>query len=355
VLGTIGSAVRTVVLPRAVPARLGTIVFVNIRRVYDLRLRRTPTYEQRDRVMAGFAPSALLTLVFVWLAVTLAGYTAMYWALGTGIRQAFTFSGSSILTLGFREPADLPAIVVALTEAAIGLTLLALLITYLPSLYAAFSRRERSVALLEVRASTPPFGATMIERYARIEWLGGLAGIWEQWESWFVELEESHTSFPSLVFFRSPQPDHSWITAAGAVLDAAALSASTLETRDPDAQLCLRAGYLALQRIAAFFAIPYDADPSPDDPITVSRDEFDAVYDRLASLEIPLQPDRDQAWRDFAGWRVNYDVPLVTLCTLVMAPYAPWSSDRSVPRYRVKVIERFRRQRRDRPDRQTGS
>jgi hypothetical protein len=345
VLGTIGSAVRTVVLPRAVPAKLGRFVFVNIRRIYDLRLRRTASYERRDQVMAGFAPSALLALVFVWLAVTLAGYTAMYWALGVGLRTAFTYSGSSILTLGFREPADLPSIFVALTEAAIGLTLLALLITYLPSLYAAFSRREAAVALLEVRAGSPPFGATMIERYARIDWLRGLPGIWERWENWFVELEESHTSFPSLVFFRSPQPDHSWITAAGAVLDAAALSASALATRDRDAQLCLRAGYLALQRIATFFGIPYDPDPSPDDPITVTREEFDAVYDRLASLDIPLQADRDLAWRDFAGWRVNYDVPLVTLCSLVMAPYAPWSSDRSVPRFRVKVLERFRRQR----------
>ncbi len=40
--------------------------------------------------------------------------------------------------------------------------------------------------------------------------------------------------------------------------------------------------------------------------------------------------DREQAWRDFSGWRVNYDVPLLALASLVMAPYAPWSSDRSL-------------------------
>jgi hypothetical protein len=291
--------------------------------------------------MAGLAPTGLLTLVVTWLTITMMGYSAMFWALGApSVRDALTDSGSSLTTLGFSQPRDLPSVVLALTEAGIGLTLLALLITYLPSLYQAFSRRETAVALLEVRAGTPPTGANMLERYARIGWLGGLAAVWRQWETWFVEVEESHTSFASLVWFRSPQPDQSWITAAGAVLDGAALSASTVAGNDPDAGLCIRAGYVALRRIADYFAIPYDPDPAPDDPISVAREEFDEVYDRLAAAGIELVPDRDQAWRDFAGWRVNYDVVLITLCAMVMAPYAPWSSDRSVAPFRVRVLGR---------------
>ncbi len=339
VMGTLGSAVRTVVLPRAVPAKLASAVFVTVRRFFALRLGRNSSYERRDRVMAPYGPTSLLLLALVWLIVTLAGYTAMFWAVGhPSLRESFITSGSSLLTLGFVRPPDMPSVVLAITEAVLGLTLLALLITYLPSLYSTFSRREAAVARLEVRAGSPPFGAEMIERYARIGWLGGLGAIWDTWEGWFVELEESHTSFPALVFFRSPQPDHSWITAAGAVLDAAALMSSTLEENDPDADLCLRAGYLALRRIADFFDVPYDRDPAPDDPISVTREEYDAAYDRLAAAGIALEPDRDAAWRSFAGWRVNYDQVLITLCALVMAPYAPWSSDRSVARFRVKVL-----------------
>jgi len=341
VLGTVGSAVRTVVLPRGVPAKLGSLVFVVVGRFFRLRLGRSPSWERRDAVMAGLAPTALLALVAVWLIVTQLGYAAMYWAFGAeSVREAFTDSVSSLTTLGFAQPRDLPSVVLAFTEAGIGLTLLAMLITYLPSLYQAFARREAAVALLEVRADSPPFGAAMLERYARIGWLGGLPAIWDQWETWFVEVEESHTSFAALVYFRSPQPDHSWITAAGAVLDAAALSASTLRERDPDAGLCVRAGYVALRRIADYFGIPYDPDPGPDDPISVAREEYDAVYDRLAAAGIDLNPDRDQAWRDFAGWRVNYDVVLISLCGLVMAPYAPWSSDRSVAPFRIRVLRR---------------
>ena len=348
VVGTLGSAMRTVVLPRGAPAHLTSAVFAAVRRLFDLRLRRGASYERRDQVMAPYGPTSLLLLALVWLAIALVGYTAMFWALGgRSLRDAVVTSGSSLLTLGFVRPQDMPSIVVAIIEAITGLALLALLITYLPSLYTAFSRREAAVARLEVRAGSPPFGAEMIERYARIGWLGGLGAIWDTWEGWFVELEETHTSFPALVFFRSPQPDHSWITAAGAVLDAAALMSSTLEENDPDAELCLRAGYLALRRIADFFEVPYDDDPAPDDPISVARDEYDAAYDRLAAAGIRLVPDRDAAWRAFAGWRVNYDQVLITLAALVMAPYAPWSSDRSVSPFRLKVLRAGRNGRRN--------
>ncbi|MDQ2825975.1 MAG: hypothetical protein M3Y04_03240 [Actinomycetota bacterium] len=344
VTGTVGSAVRTVVLPRGIPAKLGAAVFLSVRALFRVRLRRTSTYERRDSVMAGYAPTALLSLVTVWLTITLLGYTAMFWAIGVRpLRAAFTASGSSLTTLGFSQPHDLPAVILAFTEAGLGLTLLAMLITYLPSLYQAFSRREVAVTLLEVRADSPPFGAAMLERYARIGWLGGLPAIWDQWENWFVEVEESHTSFAALVYFRSPQPDHSWITAAGAVLDAAALASSTLREHDPNADLCVRTGYVALRRIADYFAVPYDPDPEPGDPISVTREEYDEVYDRLAAAGLDLKADRDQAWRDFAGWRVNYDVVLITLCALVMAPYAQWSSDRSVAPFRVRVMRRPRR------------
>ena len=44
-----------------------------------------------------------------------------------------------------------------------------------------------------------------------------------------------------------------------------------------------------------------------------------------------LLVDRDEAWKNFAGWRVNYDRVLIGLARLTSAPFAPWSSDRSLP------------------------
>ena len=59
----------------------------------------------------------------------------------------------------------------------------------------------------------------------------------------------------------------------------------------------------------------------------LSRSEFEAACDELAHLGVPLKPDREQAWQDFAGWRVNYEAVLLALCTVTMAAPAPWSSD----------------------------
>ena len=82
-----------------------------------------------------------------------------------------------------------------------------------------------------------------------------------------------------------------------------------------------------------YFGLPFDADPAPTDATSISEDEFLEACDRLVAAAIPIRADREQAWRDFNGWRVNYDQVLIGLAGLVMAPYAPWSSDRSL-RYR---------------------
>jgi hypothetical protein len=84
-----------------------------------------------------------------------------------------------------------------------------------------------------------------------------------------------------------------------------------------------------LREVAGFFGYDYDEDPSPTDPISVTRDEFDELCEQLAAQGVPIKADRDQAWRDFVGWRVNYDAVLLSLSAFVIAPYAPWNSDRS--------------------------
>jgi hypothetical protein len=198
-------------------------------------------------------------------------------------------------------------------------------------MYSAFSRREQAVNMLGVRAGTPPSALEMLLRFNRIHGLDKLSDYWKNWEAWFADVEESHTTLPALTFFRSPLPDSSWITAAGTVLDSASLTLSSMDIPyEASAALCIRAGFLALQRIANYFDIPHPQDPRfPQDPIYVTREEFEAVLDQLSQAGLPIKPDREQAWLDFAGWRVNYDRVLLSLCGLVMAPYAVWSSDRA--------------------------
>jgi hypothetical protein len=339
VLSVFGSAVRTVVIPRGIPARIGRFVFLGMRSLFRFLARPGLPYERRDRVMTLYAPISLMVLLATWITLVMGGYTLMYWGLGdSSLREAFSLSGSAILTLGFGTPSDLPTTALVFTEAAIGLILLALLITYLPSIYGVFSRRENLVAGMEVRGGTPPSAVEILRRAWRVDGLGKIDVLWRRAEQWFLEIQETHMSFPAVVFFRSPEPDHSWVTAAGAILDSASLLLSAVDRpRDPNAAYCIRAGYLCLRRIARFFAIPFDPDPQATDPIAVDRDEFDDACEALAAQGVPLVSDLDQAWRDFSGWRVNYDRVLIALAGLVMAPQAPWSSDRSIRDWRPRA------------------
>ena len=186
VVATFGSALRTVVLPRGIPARLGRFVFFQTRRVFRLRARPGASYERRDRVMALYAPVSLLVLMITWLVIVLVAYTAMYWGLGgRSLREAFALSGSAFLTLGFERPTDLPATILVFTEAALGLILLALLITCLPSIYGVFSRRENMVAGMELRGGSPPTAVEILQRSWRVDGFRKLGVLWRRSEQWF--------------------------------------------------------------------------------------------------------------------------------------------------------------------------
>jgi hypothetical protein len=332
VIGTFLSAVRSTILPRGVQSLISRVPTQAVRGTFRLWVGRSASYERRDRIMAMLGPLALLALLATWLVLIMAGYTLMYLAVTSrSFVQSVELSGSSVFTLGTTTERTLGPLLLTYTEAGLGLLLVALLITYLPTIYGAFSRRENGVAQLQVRAGNPPTAPTMLIRYQRIEQSRyRLTELWREWSAWFADVEESHTTFPIVALFRSSHPERSWIASAGALLDGASFWAAAVEhPKDPDVQLCLRAGYLALRRIADIFKLPYDPDPDPGDPISVSREEWDDAMDEMAAAGVPLLADRQAAWEAWRGWRVNYDTVLLNLARLVEAPPAPWVSDRS--------------------------
>jgi hypothetical protein len=332
VVSALLSVIRATVLPRAAQSRISNVTFEAVRLAFHLRAKRATEYKDRDRIMAMLAPLSLLAMLAVWLVLIIAGYSLMFWAVtGRSVTRSVQLSGSSVFTLGTATDARLWPSLGTYSEAALGLLIVALLITYFPTIYSAFTRREAGVSLLQVRAGNPPQATTMLIRFHRIEEAQFRLGeLWRQWEAWFADVEESHTTFPVLCYFRSPHPERSWITSAGALLDAAGFWAGCVDhPADPDVQLCIRAGYLALRRISDELGITYDPDPQPGDPITVHRGEWEAAMDEMQEAGLPLRADRDEAWTAWKGWRVNYDTPLLLIARLIEAPPAPWVSDRS--------------------------
>lgn len=331
VLATVGSAIKTVIVPRSSSSYITAKLFGVLRKLFGLLAHPKRSYETRDRILASFAPIGLVLLPGVWVTLTITGFTGVLWGFGgLSWREAFLTSGSSILTLGVLFHKDLPHAIVTFVEAVIGLALVSLMISYLPTIYSSFSRREQLVGLLESRAGLPPSPAELLLRYERIGLLPSITtDLLPPWEEWFADIEESHTSHPALVYFRSPHPERNWVTAAGVVLDTASLLMSVVELPwSPQAALLVRGGSLSMRRISRTFGIPFDPNPQPTDPISISRREFDLLCVELVAGGIPLKEDRDKAWQDFAGWRVNYDPVLVALAQLVVAPPARWSSDR---------------------------
>jgi hypothetical protein len=332
VTGVLLSVLRSVVLPRAVPARLARLTFLIVRYSLLLRLRRRTDYETRDRVLALQAPLGLFAQLFFWALLIYIGFAALFWAVGdTGggdpLARILELSGSSMLTLGFDTPRGVLSDFVAFSAAGVGLTLLALVITYLPSVYGAFARREAVIAKLVVRVGNPPTGVALLARSWKLGRFDQLEEVWDGWENWFVEIAESHTTFPQLVFFRSPHPENHWVLSAETVLDGAALLMSSCDVpRQSRSELCVEAGERALVAIADFLGVPHRPPPDEHAEITLSPELFRDALGELGDCGVPLRDDRDEAWREFRRIRARYEPLIAVLGRMTDAPRSDWSS-----------------------------
>ena len=96
VLGTVLSAIRTVILPRSAQSLLNRVVFRSLRHLFGAVARLRSSFEWRDRVMALFAPIGLLTLVAAWLSLVT---VAFWWSMRTSPSMCQTWRPSSTLDL----------------------------------------------------------------------------------------------------------------------------------------------------------------------------------------------------------------------------------------------------------------
>jgi hypothetical protein len=320
------AAVRTFLLPRVANVRLSKTIAKAVGAVFHALARSSKSYPVRDRIMSLYASIVLLAYQATWLALSLVAFALGYVAAGaSNFAFAFQMSGSSLFTLGITAAHGGALTVLEYVEAGVGLTLLALLIAFIPALYGAFQRREFSVSRLSVRAGIPATPWGVIEIAQSVESYDRLDEIWREWEKWFIDVGETHSTLPILNFYRSPNPNQTWIGSAATVLDAAALYNAVIDvTPSPSAGLCIRAGWLTLRRLADYFRIPYPVDLHHGIPISISREEFDLVLQRLERSGVPIVANRDAAWNDFVGWRVNYDAIIEAFYARFTCPRTDW-------------------------------
>ena len=318
----------TLVIPRG---RVGFIKVVDrlVHRVYTAAGRLVRSWERRDALLASQPVVTLGMLLLIWLAGLVVGYGLLLWLAGGSFPDALREAGSSLFTLGFAARSVAEPSVVDFFAAASGLVIVALLIAYLPTLYAAYNRRETEVTLLGPRAGSPAWGPELLARAQIADGTEQLTVIYEAWERWSADVAESHSSYPSLLRFRSPEPHSSWVVSQLAVLDAAALHLAACPASAPfTARLCAQMGFTCLRKLTRTLRIPVDNDPRPDDPVRLSWEEFMQGWERITSVGFPVERTAEEAWPHFRGWRINYEAAAYKLAAGLDAVPARWSGPR---------------------------
>ncbi len=232
-------AFETIILPRRVNrrVRLARVFYKYSWLPWRAVARRMKPGKWREGFLGVYGPLSVLTLFVVWAAGLIFAFGMMQWSvsyLEGGVQSYWSelyFSGTTFFTLGLGDiaPHTPLARVITVLESGTGFGFLAIVISYLPVLYGAFSRREVNISLLDARAGSPPTAAELLRRHARQKNLAALDDYLRAWEVWAAELMESHLSYPVLCYFRSQHNNQSWVAALAAILDTCAVLIANTE------------------------------------------------------------------------------------------------------------------------------
>ena len=195
-----------------------------------------------EYVLNVYPALSLLGLLVLWLAGLMLGWSLVYWGLDQsigGTRDWGTlayYTGTSLVTPVFGSAHGALIRMLTLLETLTGVVTIALMISYLPALYGAYSRREARLLTLD----DPKGGRITPVRVIALNAPGGDAEMLYralgEWQIWTADLLESHVSYPMPALFRSQHPGQSWVTALGVVTDAATLTSACVEgaqSREP--------------------------------------------------------------------------------------------------------------------------
>jgi hypothetical protein len=328
-----GIAIRTFMVPSGAPPLINRVLFRFTQALFDAIVRPIRNEARRHSVLSLFAPVSLLVVLSAVLGTMSLGYMlALY---GAGIKpmlRAFLFSGSALSTLGFESPGNnFWVIILSAVEALTVVTIVALLIGYLPTIYSSYQQREQAVDNLDELTGSQPDGVKVVDSYVNIFGPARLGELWQTWIAWFADLATSGSTLSGELYLRSSRWDRSWICAAGAILDAAALVDSSVDlATDPAADRLVRFGSRALRRVLEPLRLHCPEQPKwPETPINITQQEFDDAYDHLQQAGLPMKPDKSAAWTTFAQHRVQYECSLMTLVRLKKPPRgARWTTDR---------------------------
>ena len=296
--------------------------------------------ERRDSFFGVFAPFTLITLLALWEASLILGFALIFFGLQDQLKpplqsfgEAFYFAGTAFTTIGFGDYVGMtPATrLISIWAGATGLSIVAVVLTYLFSIISAFQRREIKVLMTDARAGAPPSGVAFLVSHAELKIRGDMAAAFVDMQAWAAEILDSHLSYPILFYFRSTHDNASWIASLGATLDAATLLITTVDGEPAgQAALLVELGTHATHDIADYFNMTLSGEAG------VERREFEAARTRLAAAGYALK-DADDSWREFCRIRKRYAEALNGIARYWAIPPSLWIGDRSSLRHHSQV------------------
>jgi hypothetical protein len=283
-------AFEVMILPRRVRRgwRLARLFYRSAWLLWRAAAGLLPPRGWRNGFLSVFGPLSLFGLIVVWAAGLVTGFALLHWSLGSRIAAGepaeffacLYFSAGTFFTLGYGDfvPVGTTARALSITEAGLGFVFLAVIISYLPVLYQAFSRREITISLLDARAGSPPTAGELLRRLAAGRAPAGAGPFLAEWERWAAEVLESHLSYPVLSYYRSQHENQSWVGALTCALDASALLVACVD--GPDGYQA-RLTFAMARHAAVDLALVFSTPPVPPEPDRLPQADFDAL---LASL-----------------------------------------------------------------------
>jgi hypothetical protein len=336
VLIVVSDAVGTLIVTqgRSAPWRPTRIWYANTWRAARALAARLP-FKGGETVLSVYPAISLLGLLVLWLAGLMFGWALLYWGINFTINGSTDFgtivyySGTSLLTPAFGTAHGATQRTLTLIETLTGLGTIALLISYLPALYGAYSKREARLLTLDDPLGARITPVRVIAVHSGDGELDLLYRFFAEWEMWIAEVLESHVSYPMLALFRSQHRGQSWITALGVVTDAATLTCACVkgaEQREP--YFAYRRGRRAVMEIADRLHVPAG---EPEDWLTLAN--FDIAWNILLGLDLPLN-EKPEAWEHLQVLRNTYGHRLQELMDFLVAPRGFWghSAEETVER-----------------------
>jgi hypothetical protein len=327
IVGMLSDAVATLIVTQGStalwrPTRLFYAVTWRAARALAARLGDRPG----EYLLNVYPALSLLGLLVLWLAGLMIGWSLVYWGLGLHVGGAqdwgtlVYYAGASLVTPVFGSARGTLVRLLTLLETLTGVVTIALMISYLPALYGAYSRREsRLLTLDDPRGDriTPVRVIALSAPGGDLEMLYRSLG---EWQMWTADVLESHVSYPMLALFRSQHPGQSWVTALGVVTDAASLTAACVEgARDREPSFLYRRGRRAILEISSRLHVPSTTTPAS----WLVEKNFELAWQQLAELGVPLR-DKAVAWKDLQALRATYGDELERLIEFVVAPRGFW-------------------------------